>query len=422
LSSDSQNCIWDSAKLIGSFTWDTNTGQDLGTGSPGKRTLTLKAFSSASGSNEFGSVSKTVTVLPGTGDSTTPGGGIVPMSVTVPQSVDQSNKDASKKVTVKISASNLNPNGVDGPNRVGKIVWYLCTGNQQTIINSDSTGCSEKEKFGPFTQNSFADKLVYWDASGSAPGTYTVMLKAFSLPANAGDTTYPDYPGATKVVSSNITVVETMADAGGTGGGDNAPTGSITPDWAANFQKSSLDTIKAIASRIGSFTLLILAILAVLAIIIAGMKYITSGGDPKGAETGKKAILYTVYGIAIAILSISLIQITISEVQKIIGDRLPSPDQPDKFLLPGFGGTNASVYSIIGHDNGFIWRVIQLAVYYAEAVAFFYILYASFIYITSFGDDAKAESGKKTLLWAVIGLAIVISANFLINTFGKLVA
>lgn len=421
LTSDSQNCTWDTAALSGTFAWTPGIGQEVGTANPGTRILALKAFSTATSNNEFGQVTKNVTVLPGTGDETTNGGGSVPMRVVAPQSVDKSNENAAKRVQIKISASNLNPNGIDGPNRVGKISWYICTGSQQTIQNNDSTGCFEKEKFGPFAQNSFDNKIVEWDASGSAAGTYVVMLKAFSMPT-APDT-YPPYPGATKVVSSNITVVENMTGDGGTGGGGDGETGgSIIPDWAANLQQSSITTISALIRRIGSFTILILAILAVIAIIIAGMKYITAGGEQKGAESGKKAILYTVYGIAIAVLSIQLVQITISEVRKMIGQSLPAPGETNNIILPGFGGANASVYSIFSHNSGLIWRIIQLAVYYAEAVAFFYVLYASFLYITSFGDESKAESGKKTLVWSIIGLAIVISANILLNTFAEIIA
>jgi hypothetical protein len=60
-------------------------------------------------------------------------------------------------------------------------------------------------------------------------------------------------------------------------------------------------------------------------------------------------------------------------------------------------------------------------VYYAEAAAVFYILYASFLYITSFGEESKAESAKKTLIWAVIGLAFILSANVILKIFAGLV-
>ncbi|MEI8060960.1 MAG: pilin [Candidatus Berkelbacteria bacterium] len=430
LTSDSTGCTWDGAKRSGTFDWGPDTSQDTSTSNPAARTLMLKAYSTLSGDNSFGNVSKTVTVLPAVGDIVTPGGGSVPMTVTTPASVDLSNQATAKNVQIKITASNLNPNNLTnttGPGRVGKISWYICTASQDTITNNDSTGCFEKGSFGPFVQNEItiaSPKVVTWDASGSTAGTYTVMLKVFGLKANASDATYPEYDGTSPVVSANITVVKNMTGGDETGGngGDGTTGGSVTPGWAANLQKSALTTIDGLVHKIGSFSLLIMGIVAILAIILAGMKYITAGGDSKGAETGKKAILFSVYGIVGAVLCVMLVRTTIAEVQGIIGNS-PDPVSNTNTIVPtSFGGPNASIMDIIGHNNGFIWRIIQLAIYYAEVVAVFLILYGSFLYITSLGDDSKAENAKKTIVWAVIGLAVILSANVLINTFGLIVA
>jgi len=154
-----------------------------------------------------------------------------------------------------------------------------------------------------------------------------------------------------------------------------------------------------------------------LAIIIAGMKYITAGGDPKKAETGKKAVLYSVYGIVLVVLVIELITLTVTEVRKIVGNKLPDPSQTKRIISPNIGGPLATINDVINRSGGLIWSIIRLAVYYSEFVAAFYILYASFLYMTSFGDDSKAESAKKTLIWAVIGLAFIISVNTLLSVF-----
>ncbi|MEI6144040.1 MAG: pilin [Candidatus Berkelbacteria bacterium] len=424
--SDSIGCTWDSAKHSGTFDWGPDTSQDLSTSNPAARTLMLKAYSTLSGNNDFGKVSKTVTVLPAVGDVVTPGGGLVPMTVTTPASVDLSN---TRSVQIKITAQNLNPGGYGAdanPPRVGKISWYICPFNHSTMMGNDSTGCIENGTFGPFgdathPQDSFTDKPVSWDVSSTVPGTYTVMLKAFGLKTNASDTTYPEYSGAAPVVSADITVVKDMTGGGGTGGtgGDGTTGGSVTPGWAANLQKSSIETINGVLKLIGPFTLYILGFLALIALIIAGMKYITSGGDSKGAETGKKGLLFAIYGVIGALACVLLVRTTITQVQSIIGNSPDTPSSPGTIVPTSFGGPNASIMDIIGHDNGFIWKIIQLAVYYAEVVAVFLILYASFLYITSFGDESKAESAKKTLIWTVIGLAFILSANVIINIFGK---
>ncbi len=47
------------------------------------------------------------------------------------------------------------------------------------------------------------------------------------------------------------------------------------------------------------------------------------------------------------------------------------------------------------------------AISFAGIVAFAIFLWGCFLYVTSFGEDAKVEKAKKTLIWSVGGLAIV---------------
>ena len=233
-------------------------------------------------------------------------------------------------------------------------------------------------------------------------------------------------------------------DDGGGGGGtsDGSDTGgSVDPPAGfgiANFQHSAIATLRALVERIGSFSLMLLGFLAVVGIVIAGMKYISSGGDEKKAETAKKALLFTVYGIIITVVSVTLINTTIAEVGRLITARTPTATEDDNVdtileRITTWGGPNATVLDIIGQGGvdpstgttrgpGMVWRFIRLAALYAELIAFFYILYASFIYMTSYGDESKAETAKKTLIWALVGLAVIISATTILNMFGEVLA
>lgn len=53
-------------------------------------------------------------------------------------------------------------------------------------------------------------------------------------------------------------------------------------------------------------------------------------------------------------------------------------------------------------------RVIQIALSVAGFVALLYIILGAFQYFTAYGNEEKAEAGKKTLTWAIIGLIIVL--------------
>ncbi len=56
-------------------------------------------------------------------------------------------------------------------------------------------------------------------------------------------------------------------------------------------------------SEIIKFLASILAVLAVLVIVIAGILYITSGGDDGRIQTAKNWILYAVIGLIVALLA-----------------------------------------------------------------------------------------------------------------------
>ena len=47
-------------------------------------------------------------------------------------------------------------------------------------------------------------------------------------------------------------------------------------------------------------------------------------------------------------------------------------------------------------------------------VAAIYFLYGTILYIISFGNDAKAQKAKQTMINALIGLAIAVLARFII--------
>jgi len=75
--------------------------------------------------------------------------------------------------------------------------------------------------------------------------------------------------------------------------------------------------------------------------------------------------------------------------------------------------------------EGFVWRialnVIDIALTIVGIIAFLFILYGGFQYLTGGDKPDKVEGARKTIFNAVIGLVISISAVAIINfTFGIL--
>jgi hypothetical protein len=80
----------------------------------------------------------------------------------------------------------------------------------------------------------------------------------------------------------------------------------------------------------------------------------------------------------------------------------------------------------VGGLQPFIWKIvlngIQIALVVASLIAFFFILYGAFLFLTGGGTASQVEKGRKSILNAIIGLVISIGAVGITNLiFGALV-
>lgn len=121
--------------------------------------------------------------------------------------------------------------------------------------------------------------------------------------------------------------------------------------------------------------LALVTVIAVAAIVVGGIQYITSAGDESKAERGKRTVMYAVIGLII----IGLATVIVAAVQ------------------------TADSSGLIVAITAFLQAVIALVGIISVAA----IVVGGIQYITSGGDESRAEKGKRTVLYAVIGLIIV---------------
>lgn len=76
-------------------------------------------------------------------------------------------------------------------------------------------------------------------------------------------------------------------------------------------------------------------------------------------------------------------------------------------LLPPFLRTSEAAQNA-GFDclTASIRYYTSMLLFVVGIMAFFYMLYGSFLYMTAFGDEAKAQQAKKVITQALIGLVI----------------
>lgn len=72
--------------------------------------------------------------------------------------------------------------------------------------------------------------------------------------------------------------------------------------------------------------------------------------------------------------------------------------------------------SFAGSGRQLILTYLNFALIFLGLVAVAFVIYAGFLYVTSAGDDGAVEKGKKILIYAAIGIIVVLASYAIVNT------
>lgn len=94
-----------------------------------------------------------------------------------------------------------------------------------------------------------------------------------------------------------------------------ATTGAVTVDPCAGTANSnsalcenSNVTFRSVVKTIIDTLLMLVGAIAVIMIVVSGLRYITSGGNSNSVAAAKNTLLYSVVGLVVAILSYAIVQ------------------------------------------------------------------------------------------------------------------
>ena len=79
---------------------------------------------------------------------------------------------------------------------------------------------------------------------------------------------------------------------------------------------SQQDDFSKLMQNVINLLLLVLGMIAVIAIIIGGVRYTTSNGDPGQIKSAKDTILYAVIGLVVAIMAYAIVGFVIAAFKK----------------------------------------------------------------------------------------------------------
>lgn len=88
--------------------------------------------------------------------------------------------------------------------------------------------------------------------------------------------------------------------------------GEISTGASAAQPSGSVNSLQANIRNITNTLMLIVGVIAVIMVIIGGIRYALSGGDENGVKTAKDTILYAVIGIVVAMLAYAIVNFVIN--------------------------------------------------------------------------------------------------------------
>jgi TRAP-type C4-dicarboxylate transport system permease small subunit len=80
-----------------------------------------------------------------------------------------------------------------------------------------------------------------------------------------------------------------------------------------------------------------------------------------------------------------------------------------KFLISG----QKTLYDIL-------LNIVSWILWLAGAFALIYLIYGGIIYITAAGNEEKTKAGKNAIVYAIIGIAIVVLSFVIVNWIGDI--
>lgn len=183
---------------------------------------------------------------------------------------------------------------------------------------------------------------------------------------------------------------------------------------------STREDIVPVITNVILWLLRISALLAIGALVWGGIMYIMSLGNESRAEKAKEVIKYALIGVIVILLSYAIIAFVQSTLKGAAFPGVTAAYAADGFIgaLEEFKpkATGAGLRTKDEDIFGLVTYIIQWLLALSAVLAMGAFVWGGIMYITSLGDEGKAEKAKNVVKFAVIGI-IVILVSYVIVVF-----
>ena len=147
--------------------------------------------------------------------------------------------------------------------------------------------------------------------------------------------------------------------------------------------------IWTVVANIMALVMGVVGYLAIALVIFGGFQYLTSSGDPGRAAKGKKTITNALIGTVICLLA-SAVSSAISGIIR--------------------GATNGT-----GTAGQFFANLLNTVFVWAGILCVIMIVISGIEYAISIGNPGRVSKAKNTIMYAAVGLVIIIAAAAIVN-------
>ncbi len=170
-----------------------------------------------------------------------------------------------------------------------------------------------------------------------------------------------------------------------------------------------LDDIVRILVQFIRLGMLFAAGVAVVFIVVNGYQYILSAGNPEKIEKAKQGLTWSVTGFILTVSAYAIVLL----LQQTLQSRTSVSD------APGIGG---ALLGAPTSAEGILSRLLDGFLLFGTAVAVLFIILGGYRYMTSQGNQDQVEGARKTILYGVIGLAVLFLSYTIVVTVGRIIA
>lgn len=149
----------------------------------------------------------------------------------------------------------------------------------------------------------------------------------------------------------------------------------------------------------------IVGLLAVIFVILSGVKYIMSRGEPGEIAKAQSGIINSLAGLAIALISIKFVSYLGGRFDNATGGS-SSQTGLDLTTLP----------NPTGIANGAIVPTLLTVIFMiAGALSLLFLILGGYGYVSSRGDPQAVAKAKGTIMYALIGLVVTVLAESIVS-------